>query len=59
MHDLTLTHELAEIRTQIARLQEREAALRASLRDYTRSGDRPGWPIQRVEGAGAHGGLRT
>jgi hypothetical protein len=60
MNALTLTHELAEIRAQIARLQDREARLQASLRNHVSlGGERSGWPIQRVSRAGDHGEVRT
>ena len=60
MHALTLTNELTEIRAQIPRLQKREAALQANLRENSaQSGIRPGWPIQRMAHTKAHAGLRT
>jgi hypothetical protein len=59
MQSEILMQELSEIRAQIARLQEREARLHATLRGGRYRADRPGWPIQRVEGTGEHGSLRT
>lgn len=46
MHLIRPADELADIRSEIARLKAREAALRA-LPGTIRATPRPGWPIQR------------
>lgn len=52
-----LTDELSDLRTQIMRLQHREAALQDQLmvEEADRAanpGRRPGWPIRRVPAVG-------
>lgn len=59
MQSEILLRELSEIRAQIARLQEREAHLHATLRLGRLGWNRPGWPIQRVQETSNHGSLRT
>lgn len=54
MHKQNLTDELSDLRTQIIRLQQREAQLQcllagAALADQPPA-RRPGWPIRRVPG---------
>jgi len=58
--------ELASVQAEIARLQQREAALKSAIRDAGVSGGasqgrgkRPGWPIQRLGVSGEHLALRT
>lgn len=46
MHFIPIADNLAQIRSEIARLKAREAALRALPRTI-RAALRPGWPIQR------------
>jgi hypothetical protein len=56
MHRKTLADELAEVRLTLAQLKRRERQLEVLMDQDDALGApvRPGWPIQRVSGAGNH-----